>query len=115
MLVLGLFATPEDAALALDNLAEADFGPSTLSLVMKSPQEVEKLADASGPLAGTTVAQLPGRLAQLGVSSKDAAAYQKGVLQGGVFIAISAGTAAPAAAEMLKDANAQAIKVVKDG
>jgi len=112
-MVIGLFQSAADAALCLDNLAEADFGPQTVSLVMKTRQEVEAIADVSGPWSDLSVDKLPAKLVGFGLSPEDVAEYEQGVLAGGVFIAISAGEAEDAAAEMLRDARARAIRQIK--
>ncbi len=114
MIVIGLFPTASDAALGLNNLAEAEFDFRGVSLVMNSPREVEALAEASGPLNGLPLEQLPGRLATMGLASSDAAGYRDGVAAGGVFIAVDAPVGAEAAAEILKDANARDIRIIED-
>ena len=111
-MVIGLFRTPTAAALCLDNLYEADFGPQDISLVMKTKAEVEEIADVSGPWNCLPVAELPARLIGLGLSPPAADQYGEGVLKGGVFIAISAPVGEAAAAEMLKDHGAQDIRLV---
>jgi hypothetical protein len=112
-MVIGLFQSAADAAMCLDNLAEADFGPQTVSLIMKTRQDVEAIANVSGPWTGLSVDKLPTKLVSLGLSTQSAAEYEQGVLAGGVFIAISAGEAEDAAAEMLSDARARAIRQIK--
>ena len=111
-MVIGLFASPSRAALCLSNLAEADFRPPDISLVMRTRREVEELANVSGPLSGLSPANLHGRLVRLGLSPAEAAVYRDGVLQGGVFIALSGTVPDSVAAEMLGDAEAQSIRVV---
>ncbi len=111
-MIIGLFATPSQASLCLDNLAEADFRPSDISLVMRTRRDMEELADASGPLTGLSPEDLYGRLVNLGLSPADAAMYRDGVLQGGVFVALSGAAPDAVAAEMLGDAHARAIRVV---
>jgi hypothetical protein len=110
--VIGLFANPSQAALCLSNLAEADFRPPDISLVMRTRREVEELADISGPLTGLSPGDLHDRLVRLGLSLAEAAVYRDGVLQGGVFVALSGTVPDSVAAEMLGDAAAQGIRVV---
>lgn len=113
-LVIGLFDTPNNAAQCLDNLAEADFGPSVTSLVMKTRADAKAIADVTGSLAGLSVDDLSKRLASLGVSSSDVSAYAGSILAGGALIAIDAEDTetARAAAEMLQDARARLIRTV---
>lgn len=111
-MVIGLFSNPDLAGQCLSNLEEADFAPKSISVVMKTRQEVERLADVSGPLNGISPDDLVRRLAARGLSPTDAAAYRDAVLQGSVFVAVSAGHAEDAAKEMLADAQGQNIRVV---
>lgn len=113
-LVIGLFDQPANAALCLDNLAEADFGSSVTSLIMKTRADAEAIASVSGSLCGLSVGDLSKKLASLGVPSSDVDAYTRGVLDGGAFIAVDAEDAdtARAAAEMLQDAKARLIRTV---
>jgi len=111
--VMAVFPSPSDASLGLDNLSEANFGPATISLVMRTTPEVADLANASGPLNGLPLGQLTEKLQGLGLSGKDAEEYRQGVLGGGVFIAVSAPPGSESAAEeILKDANAGNVRVV---
>lgn len=114
-MVIGLFANPDLAGQCLSNLEEADFAPRSISVVMKTRQEVEQLADVSGPLNGISPDDLVTRLVQAGLSATDAAAYRDAVLRGGVFVAVNPGHAQDAAKEMLGDAQGQNIRVVGGG
>jgi hypothetical protein len=111
-MVIGLFPSPEHAAVCLSNLAEAGFAPGDLSVIMKTPEAAAELASVSGRLNGVTVGDLPKALTQLGVSPADAKVYRDGVLQGGVCIAVAAADAEAAAAEMLRDHGAQNIRSI---
>jgi hypothetical protein len=113
-LVIGLFPSPTEAALCLDNLAEADFGPNVISLVMSHRADVAKLADSAGPLNAISVEDLPAALGRLGLSPKDAQSYRDGVLAGQVFIAVTAGGAASTVEEMLRDAGAVQVRVLRE-
>ncbi|MGH2461000.1 MAG: hypothetical protein ACRDIY_19255 [Chloroflexota bacterium] len=113
-LVIGLFDSAANAALCLDNLAEADFRPGVTSLVMKTRADAEAIADLTGPLTGLSAGDVSERLASLGVSASDADRYARGVLAGGALIAVDAedADAARSAAEMLGDAKARLIRTV---
>jgi hypothetical protein len=110
--VIGLFSSPDHAAVCLSNLAEADFSAKDLSVVMKTPSEARNFAETSGRLNAVPAADLPRDLIELGVSSADAMAYRDGILQGGVFVAVDAAGADDVAQEMLKDHGAQNIRML---
>ncbi len=114
-MVLGLFSTASEAALCLDNLAEADFDSHDISLVMKTRQDVDKIARVSGALTGLAPDELAARLVGFGLPAERAETYKAGVLNGEVFIAITPPSGEDSAAEMLKDANAEAIQILKKG
>jgi hypothetical protein len=111
--VIGLFSSPNHAAVCLSNLAEADFHSQDLSVVMRTPSEARNLAEASGRLSAIPAADLLQALIELGVSPADAAAYRDGVLQGGVFLAVDAAGADDVAKEMLEDHGAQNVRVLR--
>ncbi|HEX2987765.1 MAG TPA: hypothetical protein VHS06_06290 [Chloroflexota bacterium] len=79
-MAIGLFPSPTEASLGLDNLSEAEFGPSMISLVMKRPEDVDALADASGPLNKLSPDQLADRLRRFGLAEEDARGYRDAVL-----------------------------------
>lgn len=113
LMVIALFPSAEDASLGLDNLSEAEFGPSALSLVMRTGREVDALANASGPLNKLPPEQLPDRLRRLGLREGDARGYLDGVLKGEVFIAVSTPPGSESAAqEILAGANARDVRLV---
>jgi hypothetical protein len=116
MLVIGILPTPGDVALCLDNLAEAEYSPKDISLVMRSRQDVEKLAAVSGALTGLALGALPVRLSELGLSSQEVAGYQNSVLSGGAIVAVEAPTGSEdAAAEIIADAHGRDIRVLREG
>src|SRR5258708_33607921 len=102
-MVIGLFPSPDHAAVCLSNLAEADFRPSDVSVIMKTPGAARDLAEATGRLSAVPVADLPKALIELGVPPTSAAAYRDDVMRGGVFIAVDAAGADDTAKEMLQD------------
>ncbi len=111
--VIALFPNSDQASQGLNNLSEAGFGPPAISLVMRRPEDVDALADASGPLNKLPLDQLPERLHSLGLPEKDALSYRDGVLRGGVFIAVSTPRGSEAAAqEILADADATSIRLL---
>jgi hypothetical protein len=110
--VIGLFSSPDHAAVCLSNLAEADFSSKDISVVMQTPSEARGLANTTGRLNANPVADLPRALIELGVPPADAAAYHDGVMQGGVFMAVDAAGADDVAREMLEDHGARNVRVV---
>jgi hypothetical protein len=113
-MVIGLFPSPDHAAVCLSNLAEADFRPSNLSVIMKTTAASRALAEATGRLSGVSLDQLPNTLIGLGVPPESAAAYRDEVQRGGVFLAVDAVGADDVAKEMLEDHGAQSIRMVRD-
>ena len=109
-MVIGLFTSLDHAAVCLSNLAEADFAPKDISLIMKTPSAAHALAKTSGRLNSVAVADLPKTLVKLGLSPADAETYRDGVVRGGAFIAIAAPDADDAAKEMLQDHQAEKVR-----
>jgi hypothetical protein len=112
--VIGLLASAEDAALCLTNLAEADFAPAMLSLVLRTPADVAEIARLTGPWNALPLDQLGRALSQTGLSAAEAAEYVDAVRSGRAFLAIAAADAdvAAAAQEMLEDSRGRAIRVL---
>ncbi|HUX86445.1 MAG TPA: hypothetical protein VMW65_05540 [Chloroflexota bacterium] len=115
VLVIGLLPSLDRASLCLTNLAEADFDAANISIVTESPDDAARIGNVGGPLAGANVENLAARLAGLGLPAEAAALYQQGVVSGKVFIAIATPDAADAAAEMLGDSRADAVRIFREG
>lgn len=113
VLVIGLLPNADRASLCLSNLAEADFEPNAISLVLKRPSDVATLANVSGPWNAIEVGTLVAKLTGSGLTASAATVYREGVLHGEVFIAINAGEATEAAREMLADHAARAITTLQ--
>jgi type II secretory pathway component PulM len=112
-MVIALLASGADVETLLNNLAEADFDPATVSVIMRDVKTRDAIAADAGPLKGTLAAGLSTSLTQAGLAVKDAKAYQDGVLSGKVFVAIAAPKAAQSAAvEMLNDYKPQLVRVI---
>jgi hypothetical protein len=88
--VIGLFGDASDAEIALNNLAEADYDSSTISVVTSGGARSRRLSDASGPLSLVGANQLPARLGALGLSEQDSGIYAERLAAGAVFIAVEA-------------------------
>jgi hypothetical protein len=113
-MVIGLFPSPNHAAVFLSNLAEADFHPSDISIIMKTPGAAHDLAEATGRLSTVPVADLPKALIELGVPPANAVTYRDDVLRGGVFIAVAAAGADDTAKEMFQDHGARNVQSIRD-
>lgn len=112
-MVIGRFDSPNHAAVCLSNLAEEDFAPSDLSVIMKTREAADAIATASGSFHGLSPDDLAARLRSLGMPPVDAEVYRVGALNGGVVIVVSADDADDAAAETLRDHGATAVRQVK--
>ena len=112
-MVIGLFSSPNHAAVCLSNLSEADFTPEDISVVAQTTKAAQAIAAVAGPFSGLTVDQLAPKLANLGLTAADVTTYQNAIKAGSLFIAVSA--ADDAAQEMLKDHGATNIRVLKGG
>jgi len=115
VLVIGLLPNLDVASLCLTNLAEADFAANDVSIVTENPKDAVLIGNVGGPLAGVNAGNLTARLAGYGLPSEVAAAYRKGVASGKVFVAIATPDAAEAAAEMLGDSRADAVRILREG
>lgn len=112
-MVIGLIANSSTTESLLNNLSEAEFELSDVSVIMRDPKARDVIADDAGPFKGVLAADLPARLALAKVSPQDAKAFGDKVIAGKVFVAIAAAKASEgAAAEMLKDVQAELIKIV---
>jgi hypothetical protein len=111
-MVIGLFPSPDHAAVCLSNLAEADFGPDTLSVIMRTPGAAQNFAHATGRLSAIPVAELPPALVTLGIAPASAAAYRDAVLQGEIFLAVDAAGVDDIAKQMLQDHGARDVQMI---
>ncbi len=112
-MVIGIVPDASKTETLLNNLSEADFKLSSVSVIMSDPKQRNAIASDAGPFKGTSAANLPNQLVKHGLSQSDANAYQDAIMKGGVFVAIASGKATDsAAADMLRDYNPQLLKVV---
>ncbi len=112
-MIIAVLPNSSHAESLLNNLSEADFKLSTVSLIM-SDQKIQKaLGQDAGPFKGVAPQDLAARLVKAGLPQSDTAAYTNAVGQGQVFFAMTPPPASQsAAAEMLQDASAQLIRVI---
>lgn len=113
-MIIGIFTQVDDAEICLNNLAEADFQPKNISVVMKDPEEAKKISDTSGEFTELSTDELIDRLIKLGLSKKNAKRYKDTLEGGGVFIAVSTANKneEKAVKEILKDQNGKLIKKI---
>lgn len=88
--VIGLFAGASEAEIALNNLAEADYDSSTISVVSADAARAQALSNAQGPLSRVAADRLPTRLEALGLSAQESATYGQRLASGAVFVAVEA-------------------------
>ncbi len=96
----------------LDNLSEADFNLANVSVIMRDPKTRDAIAQDAGPLKGTSFADLPTKLTQVGLSKQDAQSLIDAVAKGQALIAMNAPKGSEQAAiEMMHDQSAILVKV----
>jgi hypothetical protein len=112
-MIIGIFSQTDDSEGALNNLAEADFKPTNISVVMATKEQAQGISDTSGILTGTPVENLADALVKLGLK-KDAFKYQNMVKKGGILVVVSTETTdeEKAVKEILKDQNGKLIKKI---
>lgn len=112
-MVIGLLTDAFAAETLLNNLAEAEFNPADVSVLMRDAQQRAAIADDAGPLKGTDWRELADRLAEIGLARREAKQYAEAVDHGQVLIAIATSKRTePVAREMLQDHAAQLIRGV---
>ncbi len=112
-MVIGLIPNTSKTETLLNNLAEADFKLSDVSVIMRDLKTRNAIAKDAGPFQGVTASTLPAKLVQHGLSKADAQAYGDAVNKGSVFIAIACPQESQSAAvEMLNDYSPQLVKVI---
>ncbi len=111
--VIGLFARASDAEIALNNLNEAEYEPSTISVITSDPSRTHTLTDVQGALSQVPVEQLPARLTALGLPAAESGGYGERVAAGAILIAVAAPPGSEeAAAEILSDQKAEMIRTL---
>jgi len=112
-MIIGILTQLDDAEGALNNLLEADFNSSNISVVMSNKEQAKAISDSSGVLTGTPVEGLAEALVKLGLK-KDALKYQDMVKKGGVLVVVSAEgkDEEEAVKEILRDQKGRLIKKI---
>jgi len=112
-IVIGLFASDSDADIALNNLAEAEFAASSISVLTSDRARTAALTDAKGPWSALSLPELATRLQALGVATADWMVYQDQIAGGACCIAVhTSDHAAAAAAEILVDQHAEQVRTL---
>ncbi len=112
-MVIGIIPNISKAETLLNNLSEADFSLSDVSVIMRDRKQRDAIASDAGPFKGVSATNLPNRLVRQGMSKSDAKAYRDAVTKGGVFVAIAAAKDSESAAvDMLDDYNPRLVKVL---
>jgi hypothetical protein len=109
--IIGLFTRASDAEIALNNLDEAGYEPSTVSVVTADAARTRALTDAHGPLSQVAAGQLAARLVALGLSAADSGVYGQRTAAGQIFVAVEAPDGSENdAMEILTDQKAELVR-----
>ncbi len=110
-MILGVLSNASTTETLLNNLAEADFDLSNVSVIMRDLKQRNAIAQDGGPLKGASLSNISDRLIQAGLSSQEARLYRDAVAQGKVLIAMMVlPESQQAAKEMLQDYSAELIR-----
>jgi hypothetical protein len=110
-MIIGIIPKVSSIETLLNNLSEADFSLSDVSVILRDQKKRDAVADDVGPLKGTAPANLVAKLTQLGISKQDAQTYSNAVAKNQALVAMNVPQGSEdSAVEMLKD-YAQNIKV----
>ena len=110
-MIVGILPDISTAEILLNNLAEADFDLSEVSVITQYLEQRRAIAPDGGPLKGADLSTLPDRLRQAGLPAPDAQRCSEAVAGGKVLIALAVPPKAqPAALEMLRDHSAELIQ-----
>ncbi len=98
-MIIGIFPDALTVETVLNNLAEAEYDLSSVSVFMADLEVRARLAPTAGPLAGATVPTLVQRLTELGVSPAQARHAHTAVVEGKVLVVMVSPAAGTAAAQ----------------
>ena len=111
MIIFGIFPKASNAEILLNNLSEADFDLSDVSVVMRDSKQRNAFAQDCGPLEGTTMSNLSDRLLRSGLPTEACDLYRDALLDGKVLVAMNVTPETKGAAkEMFEDHSAELIK-----
>ena len=110
-MIVGILPNASTAEILLNNLSEADFDLSDVSVIMQDLKLRDAIAQDGGPLQGADLSNLSARLVQAGLSAPDAKLYRDALAQGKVLVALTAPSGSEQAAkEMFQDQSAELIQ-----
>ncbi len=110
-MIVGIIPDSSSVETLLNNLSEADFDLSAMSVIMADVKTRNALAHDTGPLKGARVTTLAARLAGTGLSPEAAAHCRDAVAAGKVLVAMKVPPESVAAArEMLADYSAELVQ-----
>ena len=111
MIIFGVFPNASNAEILLNNLSEADFDLSDVSVVMRTSKQRNAFAQDCGPLKGATMSNLSEKLLRSGLPTEACDLYRDALLDGKVLVAMNVTPETKAAAkEMFEDHSAELIK-----
>jgi hypothetical protein len=113
-MIIALLSDSSKVETLLNNLSEADFDLSGVSVILANAKVQHALAREAGPFARTRPTGLGSKLVRKGVSSAEARAYVEAVRKGKAFVAIECPKEFESRAlEMVKDYAPQRLKVLR--
>ncbi len=113
-MLIAIFPDTSVVETLLNNLSEAEFDLTQVSVITRDLKLRDAIAQDAGPLKAIRPENLAARLAQAGLPQADAKPYADAIMQGKVLVAMAAPPESLAAAqEMLQDHSGQLIRGVK--
>ncbi len=110
-MIIGIFPDTSTTETTMNNLAEAEFDLSAVSVIMKDLKLRDIIAQPAGPLKGATASTLYDLLVEAGLPPEKAGRCRDLVNQGKVLIAMDVPEdSRKAAKEMLQDLAAEVIE-----
>ncbi len=110
-MIIAILPDASTTEILLNNLSEADFNLSDVSVVMRDLKTRRAIAPDTGPLKGVSPKGVVARLTEAGLSQQDARRCGDAVAQGKVLVAMTVPTGAEQAAkEMIQDHSGQVIE-----
>lgn len=104
-MVVGVFKNISDAEIALNNLSEAEFDPSKISVVTNNPKETESISETTGKYTGFSIQTLIAELQKKGLNK---------IISGQIFIVVETSNSEESAAakEILESQNATFVTIL---
>jgi len=110
-MIVGILPNGSTAEILLNNLSEADFDLTQVSVIMRDLEQRNAITQDGGPFQGADLNTISDRLIHAGLSSNDARLFREKVAEGKVLVAMTVPPDAQAAAvEMFQDHSAEMIR-----